>query len=405
MKRVICEGCGFWRNQERWEEQGREGEGAPPGAIKVSGRMAVSNPDRNSGVSCGWGLCCPRRGAGLSQAPMVMSTPGMLALRGQSSSTGLMVILWRRVLGVCRGRWRAPKLGRDRAGIDLFWVSTASTPGSEGDGNQPDKAMLEAGGRVRAFEAEISPVRVLEAEGDLSNPRTGSWMKNRHRWRWSVVDNACEASAQVRHRVLASVIPALVCAWWWGAKSEETSHWLGSERDQWKQETAQVDMEPSAYRTAAPTKAVAAGTPATGGPLKDSDPMLTAWIRGFCTLRNKGRNQIRQNLSGHVVYHAEIHITNIWPPKWQVFWTTGKGNCCCQWACVTGRNFHCLIVTGTLWSRFTYEITEPWRTEVTFQRSEVIVSIRPINISRTHGVSPSVIFKHPDKERKKKVQH
>ena len=62
-------------------------------------------------------------------------------------------------------------------------MSTASTPGSEGDGNQPDKAMLEAGGRVRAFEAEISPVRVLEAEGDLSNPGTGSWMKNRHRWR------------------------------------------------------------------------------------------------------------------------------------------------------------------------------------------------------------------------------
>ena len=35
-------------------------------------------------------------------------------------------------------------------------MPTESTPGSEGDGNQPDEAMLEAGsgGGVRAFEAQ-----------------------------------------------------------------------------------------------------------------------------------------------------------------------------------------------------------------------------------------------------------
>ena len=98
-------------------------------------------------------------------------------------------------------------------------------------------------------------------------------MKNRHRWKWSEVGNAGEASAQVRHRFPASVIPALVCTWWWGTKEEEASHWPGSERDRRKQKTAQVDTEPSAYLTAAPTKAVAAGTPATSGPLKDPDRM------------------------------------------------------------------------------------------------------------------------------------
>lgn len=252
----------------------------------------------------------------------------------------------------------------------------------------------------------INPVRVLEAEGDSSNPGMGNWMKNRHRWRWREVDNAGEASAQVRHGFLASVIPALGCTWWWGTKEEETSHWPGSERDRQKQKIAQVDIEPSAYWTAAPTKAVAAGTPATSGPWKTQTwCRLTAWIRGFYMPRNKGRNQIRQNLSGHVVYYAEIYITNIWPPKWQVFWTTGKGSCCCRWACATGRHFHCLIVAETMWSRFTYKITEPWRIEVTFQRSEVTVRIRPIDISRTHDVSPFVIFKHPDKEQKKKAQH
>ena len=400
---MICEGGGFWRNQERWKEQGREGEGAAPRAIKVSGRMAVSNPAGNSGVSCGWGLCCPRRGAGLSQAPMGMSTPGMLALRGQSSSSSLMVILWRRVLGVSRGRWRSPKLGRDRAGVDLFWVPTASTPGSEGDRNQPDEAMLEAGGGggVRAFEAENKSCESPWGRRRLKQPR-----KNRHRWRWREVDNTGEASAQVRHGFLASVIPALGCTWWWGTKEEVTSHWPGSERDSRKQKIAQVDIEPSTYWTAATTKAVEAGTPATSGPWKTQTwCRLTAWIRGFYTRRNKGRNQIRQNLSGHVVYHAEIYNTNIWPPKWQVFWTTGKGSCCCRWACATGRHFHCLIVAETMWSRFTYKITEPWRIEVTFPRSEVTVRIWPIDISRTHGVSPVVIFKHPDKEQKKKAQH
>lgn len=41
--------------------------------------------------------------------------------------------------------------------------------------------------------------------------------------------------------------------------------------------------------------------------------------------------------------------------------------------------------------------------EATFQRSEVTVRIRPIDISRTHGVSPFVIFKHPDRAKEEGI--
>lgn len=111
-------------------------------------------------------------------------------------------------------------------------------------------------------------MRVFEAEGDSSNRETGNWTKNRHRWRWSEVDDAGEASAQVRHGFLASVIPLLLYVWWWykGGRSKPLTRLRkGYVR---KQKMAQVDIEPSALLDCCPTKAVAAGTPATSGPWK-----------------------------------------------------------------------------------------------------------------------------------------
>lgn len=154
-----------------------------------------------------------------------------------------------------------------------------------------------------------------------------------------------------------------------------------SANKKWKQKTAHVESEPPACWAAVLTKAATAGTPVPGrpisGPLNDPDLMQAHCLnREFYTPRNKGRNQIRQKpewlrcMPGRNQQNYK-HLAS----SWQAFCTTGKGRHCSQWACAAGRHVYCLILTETVWSRFSYEITEARRSEVTCPRSEVITGI------------------------------
>lgn len=131
-------GAGFWGNQERWGA-GQRGWGAAPGPSKFLGMwlcpippghrslgsMVVSNPQELRSQL--WlGFVLPREGWAFTG-----TYDDVNSRHAGSQGTNGSVVWWlsseRRVLGVSRGKWKSPKLGRGRAGVDLLWVPTEST--------------------------------------------------------------------------------------------------------------------------------------------------------------------------------------------------------------------------------------------------------------------------------------
>lgn len=108
VKRVICEGAGFWGNLERWEEQGREGEGAAPEAIKISGSVAVSNPAGPSKSRGVW--LCP-----IPPGTLESVVAGVCVARGEG--LGFHRHLWWCQLQAC---W----LSGDKVAPVVWWLSS-----------------------------------------------------------------------------------------------------------------------------------------------------------------------------------------------------------------------------------------------------------------------------------------
>lgn len=152
-------------------------------------------------------------------------------------------------------------------------------------------------------------------------------------------------------------------------KEEEASHWPGSRKGPSETENGTSRHWAFSLLDCCPNKAVAAGTPATSGPLKDPDQTQAHCLnqRILCTQRNKNRNQIRQNPVVMLLYTMRKSHYEHLASKTASVLDNRKKEVAVVGEPVLQANIHCLIVSETMWSRFTYKIAEPWRIEATFR--------------------------------------